>query len=106
MKINDHKRRERDRQIYHRMRWSGLTHKAIMDGTVKYHREKFFDHVADMVPLKKYVWRKLFLDVMVWTPLAIWILPFVFKFRKSKGWLQINAFIVIFEVIIILMLIF
>ena len=98
---NRMRRRQRDREIYHRKRWSGLTHKEIMDSTIKYHRETFHDHVSDLIFLKKYAYRKIFLSIFVWTPLAVWIVPFVYRFRKSKEWMQLNAMVLMVEFIII-----
>jgi len=103
---DEYNRKARDRQTYHRKRWSGLTHDEIMNDTIKYHREKLHEHVADLIHLKKYKRRKLFLDIMVWTPLAIWILPFVFRFRKSNEWVRLNAVVVMLELIMLIMLIF
>lgn len=106
MKTTEYNRRARDRQIYHRKRWSGITHEEIMNDTMKFHREKFYEHVKDMIYLKKYLWRKLFLTIFVWTPLAIWIVPFVYNFRGTKSWMQLNAMVVMIEMILIIMLIF
>jgi len=106
MNTSEYNRRARDRQIYHRKRWSGLSHEEIMKNTMIYYREKFLEHISDLIFLKKYTHRKIFLSIFAWTPLAIWIVPFVYRFRHSKSWMQLNAMVVILEMILILMLIF
>lgn len=102
------KRTEKNRLTYRNLRWSGLSHDKTMEFVPQYYKKKFLMDVEDLVNKKSYKRRKLFLDILVWTPAAFYIIPFVYtlNFRMNREWLLLNGIVVGTEMAVILFLIF